>query len=236
MFFIEPIPQDQGYHNFADRESAWGVSNFMNVISNAGFLFVGVYGFVLLSKYKPQRASRMIYSVLFAGIILTGLGSAYYHSLPGNTRLVWDRLPMTIVFMSFLCATIAERISQRAGLLLLFPLLLTGIASVWWWHFTEMAGYGDLRFYALVQFYPMVFIPFIIMLFPAKHKDFGAKYLWWVVISYAIAKLFERYDKEIFISTGIISGHSLKHLAATAATLFIAVMFAKRYKRSTYVQ
>jgi hypothetical protein len=38
--------------------------------------------------------------VLFAGVTLSSLGSSYFHLAPDNARLMWDRLPMTIAFIS----------------------------------------------------------------------------------------------------------------------------------------
>jgi hypothetical protein len=67
--------------------------------------------------------------VLFCGLILTAAGSAYYHLAPDNARLVWDRLPMTMVFMSLVAAIVMERIDLRAGLVLLPILLLVGAAG-----------------------------------------------------------------------------------------------------------
>src|SRR5262249_19242094 len=60
----------------------------------------------------------------------SGLGSAYYHLAPGNETLFWDRLPLAVMLMGLLSATIAERVSVKAGLILLGPLVLIGIASV----------------------------------------------------------------------------------------------------------
>lgn len=200
----------------------------MNVLSNIFFVLVGLYGIFSLHKAIMPRNIVIMYGVLFAGITLTGAGSAYYHLVPGDGRLVWDRLPMTIVFMSFLSAIIGERISMRAGWLLLVPLLLAGVASVCWWHYTEKAGSGDLRFYALVQFLPMLFVPLILLLFPSRSSS-DTSLLTFAVISYIIAKLFEHFDKELLSATGFISGHSLKHVAAAVATWFIVQIAVKKY-------
>lgn len=228
------IAQDPLYHSFADQRILWGIANFMNVASNLPFVIVGIYGMIMLKKYDAGKLLP-VYAALFIGIILTGLGSAYYHYTPDNDTLVWDRLPMTIVFMSLLSAIIAQRIDERAGLRLLIPLLLAGIASVWWWHHTEQAGAGDLRAYGLVQFYPMLFIPLVIVLFRPPPHDRWLRPLVWVVIAYAIAKACERFDHEIFSAAGI-SGHSLKHLAAAAATFFIVRMYIKHYPVLHHVQ
>ncbi|MBT3812899.1 MAG: hypothetical protein HOE45_04700 [Gammaproteobacteria bacterium] len=37
-------------------------------------------------------------------LILVAAGSSYYHWNPNNQTLVWDRLPMTICFMSLFVA------------------------------------------------------------------------------------------------------------------------------------
>jgi hypothetical protein len=238
MLFLDRIPQDPSYHDFADKRHTCGIPNFMDVVSNIFFVMVGAYGLLFLRKSSMGRGLGVIYGVVFTGIALTGIGSAYYHLVPDNFRLVWDRLPMTIVFTSFLSATIYERISKRVGKGLLVPLLILGIASVYWWHYTEQQGNGDLRFYAAVQFLPMLLIPLILLLFPSPLPDPGTKALILVIIFYAIAKVFEHFDDEIFALTGFISGHSLKHIAAAAATWFIVRMTVKRYpdNRISHVQ
>ena len=227
-FFLRPIPQSLSFHHFADTRSWLGIPNFGNVASNLPFLFVGIAGLTLTWKSSTSNAIRLTYTVLFIGVLLTGLGSAYYHSNPNNDTLVWDRIPMTIVFMSLFSATITELIAQKTGVRLLIPLVLIGIGSVLWWHYTETQGHGDLRLYFLVQYYPMFFIPLIIWLFydPA-HKP-TLKCLLWVVIWYVIAKLFERLDYPIYNGLGV-SGHTLKHLAAAVSTWYFVLMFRQKY-------
>ena len=51
----------------------------------------------------------------------------------------------------------------------------------------------------------------------------------WVVIWYVFAKLFEHFDKEIYATTGFISGHSLKHIAAAVATWYMVNSFSRKY-------
>lgn len=50
-------------------------------------------------KFSDAR-ERWLYAVVFAGLILTALGSGYYHLAPDNARLVWDRIPIMITFMA----------------------------------------------------------------------------------------------------------------------------------------
>ena len=115
IILLKPVPQDLAYHQFADQRSFAGVHNFFNVISNLPFLFVGLCGLNKLKSSDAPAPVRRMYAVLFVGIFLTGLGSAYYHYAPDNNSLVYDRLPMTWVFMAFLSAVIAAWIDIKAG-------------------------------------------------------------------------------------------------------------------------
>lgn len=227
--FMKPHPQDHAYHTFSDRLTIADVPNFLNVLSNLPFIVVGIIGFGFLNRSTAKRAIIVMYAVLFAGIFLIGFGSAYYHYAPDNNRLVFDRIPMTIVFMAFLSAVVAECINVRVGTYLLFPLVAIGIASVLFWHFSELNGRGDLRFYGFVQFYPVFIIPVILILFPSPVNAKAWRSLMWVVIWYIIAKILERFDSEIYATTGFVSGHSLKHIAAAMATWCMVSMFVKKY-------
>ena len=168
FFFVDPIPQDLSYHEFADTRSILSVPNFWNVLSNFPFLLVGGAGFYYSrSRNRPGMMAdlHIAYLVFFSGIFMTGFGSAYYHYAPGNETLIWDRLPMTIGFMGLVTIIVGEHISLPAAKRMLIPLLLIGAGSVVFWGITEARGEGDLRPYAIVQFLPMLLIPLILLMY-----------------------------------------------------------------------
>jgi tryptophan-rich sensory protein len=227
------IPQPQSYHMFADQRSFLGIPNFGDVVSNVPFAIVGVWGLVFLlrsnseqiSEHFIDRRERWFYLIIFFGLLLTAFGSSYYHLKPSNARLVWDRLPMTIVFMSLVSALVAERINLRAGLWLLPILLLIGVGSVLQWYISELRGVGDLRFYATVQAYSVLFL-LMALLFPPRYT-FGSD-LVGVAGFYILAKVLETLDKPIFRIGHIVSGHTLKHLAAAMAGYWVLRMVKRR--------
>ena len=227
--FLPPIPQPLAYHNFADQRGWFGIPNFGDVVSNLPFAIVGLWGLIFLFDPRPGTFSdpreRWLYLVMFPGLILTAFGSAYYHLAPGNARLVWDRIPIMMVFMALLAAVIAERISVVAGLWL-FPLLqAAGIGSVLVWRAGELQGHGDLRFYAAVQVYSILIL-LLMLLVAAKYtrsSDYAV-----VVGFYVLAKILEETDRQVFALGHIVSGHTLKHLAAAAAGYWILRMLQKR--------
>jgi len=183
-----------------------GHANAWNVWSNLPFVIVGLAALEWLTRQPVPH--RKMWVVFFIGITLTGFGSAYYHWNPNNDTLVWDRLPMTISFMAFFAALVAERVNERAGNWL-FPLLALGLASVAYWHYTD-----DLRLYALVQFGPMLLIPVIFATRPAKYlrtRDVVIVLGWYVAV-----KVLERVDGLVYSWSGVVSGHALKHVAAAA--------------------
>ncbi|HEX7159594.1 MAG TPA: hypothetical protein VF214_11305 [Edaphobacter sp.] len=227
------IPQPQSYHAFADQRSFLGIPHFADVVSNVPFAIFGLWGLTFLLRYSSEelpehfldRRERWFYVIISVGLFCVAFGSGYYHLAPDNDRLVWDRLPMTVVFMSLIAALIAERINLRAGLWLLPVLLLIGVASVLQWHLSEMRGAGDLRFYGTVQAYAVIFV-LLALLFPSPYSH-GSDLLW-IAGFYILAKVLETLDKPIFNLGQIVSGHTLKHLAAATAGYSILRMVKRR--------
>ena len=228
MIWVDPIPQDLNYHLFADGQTKFGVVNFWNVMSNVPFLIVGSMGVFALLKNKLNitREFKLYYWVFFIGIILVGFGSAWYHLEPNNQTLVWDRLPMTIAFMAFFAVIVAEYVDKKLGKLLFWPLVIAGLLSIVYWQYSESMGAGDLRWYALVQFLPLILIPLIFMLYPRPYSQ--TKLLWWFLGMYVMAKLLEHFDGEIFNAMTLISGHSLKHIAAAIGVWLYLRYLSKR--------
>ncbi len=207
-----PIAQNPSYHNFSDVLPIANVPNALNVWSNIPFMIVGVIGLLMLQQGQlhlaaPQKTAAFI---LCIGTVLVGFGSAYYHLSPNNITLVWDRLPMTLAFMALYSLIIGEYLNPQWGRRLLWPLLFIGFASVLYWAHTEAQGLGDLRFYALVQFFPLLSLPILLLAFKSPYAS--NKGYWWLIASYLLAKLFEHYDASIHAFLGVVSGHSLKHL------------------------
>ena len=232
--FVAPYPQPAEYHDFADAREIFGIPNFWNVASNLPFLFFGAAGLWLVLKepdLKILPGSRTAFIVLFFGIMLTAFGSGWFHLAPSNDTLYWDRLPMTIAFMPLFTIIIGEHVSERLASWLMWPLLMTGIFSVLWWDYTESIGEGDLRLYGLVQFLPMMLIPAILLLYRSAFDSTG---FYWVAIGlYALAKIFEQMDVAIFGFGDAISGHSIKHIAASLVPLvLINGIRNRRYRES----
>jgi hypothetical protein len=229
IFRLPPIPQPASYHQFADQRRWVGIPNFGNVISNAAFAIIGLWGFLFIRRHSGKTfvdaRERWPYYGVFFGLLLTAFGSAYYHLAPNNARLVWDRLPMTVVFGSLVAALIVERISVRGGLQLLPWLIAFGAASVAQWYWNEVHGHGDLRVYAAVQAYSALALLLALLLPPryTRSRDFAV-----VFGFYVLAKIFETTDRQIFALHRIVSGHTLKHLAAAAAGYWIIRMLRLR--------
>ena len=237
MVFFEPIPQPLDYHQFADNRMLFDIANAGDVMSSLGLLIVGAGGLFLLAipgitdKAFINNAEIVLFRIFFLGLCLTALGSGWYHLAPDNASLVWDRLAMTICFMSLLAIVIAERIRLALGVLLLAPLIIFGIFSVIWWIWTEQSGQGDLRWYLIVQFYPLITIAIMLILLPTPYSQ--SIYYWIMFILYALAKLAEFFDHEIFQLSGqLISGHNLKHLLATMSAAALLLMLYLRQAKS----
>jgi hypothetical protein len=205
---VPPFVDNPAYFEFADRRVIFGIPHFGDVITNLALLAAGAAGLLFARK-------RAAFAAFFAGVFLTAFGSTWFHLDPNPERLFWDRLPMTLGFMGLFAAVIEE----RADLKLLAPLLAAGVAAVLYWKWT-----GDLRFYALVQFYPMLAIPLLLFLFPGPSTG----HYWGAMGWYAAAKACEMLDRPIFEAVGLVSGHNLKHCLAAMSAAWILRMLALR--------
>ena len=216
LLAVPPIPQSRIYHGFADQQALLGIPNFWNVVSNLPFVLVGVLGLMNANVRRELSAT-----VFFAGVFLTGFNSSFYHWQPNDWGLFWDRLPMSVAFMAILANVIEERIDERVGKLLLWPLVALGVVSLLIWLRTD-----DLRLYGWVQFFPCVVLPVIFLVFPPKYTGTND---WFAAAGfYFLAKLLEHFDAAIQTAIGF-SGHPLKHVAAAGACY--AIYLAFRYRK-----
>jgi hypothetical protein len=226
---LPPLRQPQSYHHFADERTLLGIPNFFNVASNGAYLVIGLWGLIFLARKRAANGQgrfitageRWPYAVFFFGVLLTCFGSGYYHWKPDDATLVWDRLPMTLAFMSLLAATVVERISVVTGLRLLWPLVAAGAASVWWWQRT-----GNLWPYAAAQYWSIVLMVLMFVLFPPRYTR--TVDLVYATGLYALGKVAEALDGNIYDLTHCVGGHALKHLITALAPLWILRMLMKR--------
>ena len=221
---LPAMPQPLSYHVFADCREFFGVANFFNVVSNLPFLVAGGWGLALIFRGAGNFADpreQLPYLVFFLGALLTCFGSAYYHFAPDNTRLVWDRLPMTLGFAGLVSAALAERMDYRFGLRCLWPLLAMGVVTVLYWYGTERAGAGNVMPYGVYQGWSVLVIVLVLLWYPATRYSHGSL-LAWAAVWYGLAKVFETFDLPIYrLLGGTLSGHSIKHVLAACAVFAI---------------
>ncbi len=216
--------QPQAYHDFADQRTLLGVPHALNVLSNLAFIAAGAIGlarFATLHFIDGSMAARASWWVLFAGVLLTGFGSGWYHLDPNDATLVWDRLPMAFAFSGLIAGTLAERAPKLAWPLLVV-LAAVGAGSVLYWRAT-----GNLLPYLVMQagFIIIAVAATALMRAPATlaNRLYGAAAL------YAAAMISEKLDRPIEALTGgLVSGHTLKHLFAAAAAYWVFRMLSKR--------
>mmetsp|Transcript_24087 Transcript_24087/g.51991 ORF Transcript_24087/g.51991 Transcript_24087/m.51991 type:complete len:309 (+) Transcript_24087:142-1068(+) len=209
------------------RNSGFIIPHFGDVISNIIIFVGGVFGLVLLHfdstevGLEPAREWQLhvCLPVFFSSTVAISAGSTYYHWNPNDSSLVWDRLPMTLAFVSIFCFMLEEYLpTMGIGQSLMPYLLMLGMCSVLYWRWMD-----DLRLYALVQFLPLIVIAALLVCCQSRHG--GTIQQASALVCYGLAKASEERDYEIFSWTNKrISGHSLKHVLAGLASISIASM------------
>jgi len=215
---LPAISQDQSYHAFADRRS-WGfMPNAADTLSNLAFVIAGAWGnWRLLSGRIALSgpSTRLPLAVFFTGVLMTGLTSGFYHLAPSDSRLVVDRLAMSVSFAAVLALLAADRVSWRMGLWSLWGLIFLAPLTVLIWAFS-----GNLTPYAVLQFGGIILIASLCWRPPLQARGFNFIGL---LIFYGLAKIAEGLDHEFFEFTfGLISGHSAKHILA-ALGVFVLI-------------
>ncbi len=207
-------------HPFIDARTLWGIPNALDVLSNLAFVPLGVWGLSLLRRApNVQPASHQAAAVFFVGLLLTCFASSFYHWAPSALGLALDRAGMAVAFAGVLGLAAAERVSLRSAPWVWGSVLTAGMLAV-------MLNYtmGAIAPWAVVQFGGIAVVLWAATQ-PALKTALGVR--WGVLIAiYAVAKLLELGDEAVFHATGNwVSGHSLKHVAASLAALpVIAVL------------
>ena len=231
VFAVVPKGQDQGYHRFADTETLVGIPNAANVLSNLAFLAVGLWGLAVTFSAQARPAfgearERRPYALFFAAVAATAFGSAWYHGLPNDATLFWDRLPMTVAFTSLVATVLAERIDPEMGRRVLVPLVGFGLATVFFWRLSD-----DLRPYVFLQAAAILVVGMSTLFFESRYA--GGSWMVGLLAGYGAALLFEHFDAAVRSLLVVIGGHPLKHLAAAAGTACVVVMLKRRESRAT---
>jgi hypothetical protein len=215
-----PIGQLANYHAFSDHSVLFGIPHACDVLSNLGFALVALWGLHRLG-HQPPGHGYAGYRLFLFGLLLTAFGSTYYHLAPDNARLVWDRIPIALACAGLVAAVRGESLGRDSATSAAW-LTLYAVGSVAWWHYTELAGAGDLRPYLLLQLAPMVLLPLWQWLGDAPKRQRRAVAA--SLITYAIAKWTEINDHaiaEAMRELVPLTGHTLKHLLAIAAAAIL---------------
>jgi hypothetical protein len=227
---LAPMPQWQSYHNFADRRSFAGIPRAFDVLSNLAFLIPGLLGlyYLVQPNAKFDRGVRAAYTGLFVGLMLTSLGSAYYHLAPDNQRLIFDRLPMTIAMAGCIAIILIDRFGPQT-LWVLPVMMATGLGTVLYWAVSEEHGQGDLRWYGLYQGLTVIGAAALLLFFPSRACAAlnPTRALVIALAGNVAAKVFEFLDWPIYSVGGIVSGHTLKHLSAGLAFLPLVLLIRR---------
>lgn len=225
--FAHSMPQPRAYHLFADARSCLGIPNFFNTASNLGFLAAGASMLILLYTRRRkfagmfiERGELWIFVVLYAATLMVTFGSGYYHLVPDNARLFWDRLPMTLVASAFVGTIVADRFGARAGVWSLVVLFVLSCGSLAYWLATQSLAQDNVWPYIATVYGSLAFAVVAMALFPSRYTHAHAA--WITLAIYIIAMAFDTWlDAPLYAGGAILSGHSLKHLLAALALFWL---------------
>jgi len=208
------------YHAFADQQSWRGVPHAGDVFSNFAFAIVGAMCLAAMrrARHALGDAERVLLALSGAGLLATFAASTWYHLAPDDARLVVDRAGMVFAFAGLL-GLAACRVSSRAGLAVAATVLVAGPLSM-----QVLAATNDLWPWAVLQGGGSV----LLVALTGMRSPAALPVPWgWVVGLYGMAKLLEIGDHAVWsLTSGLASGHSLKHVVAAIAVMPVVLAVA----------
>ena len=99
--------------------------------------------------------------------------------------------------------------------------------------YARLLGYAAVAFivpYVIAQGYAAMATLAVALALPSRYTR-GSD-IYWAWACFVIAKMCEAFDRPIYRAIEVVSGHTLKHLAAAAAGLVICAMLARRVVRT----
>lgn len=218
-----PVSLSTRMHEFVDQRTVWGIPNGLNVLSHLPLLPVGLLGLWRLSRLPSHEPLRNIWAAFFISQILATVGGMFYHLQPASTYFIVDQIPRSAACALFACAFLAERVDARLGSMraIFLALAFVGFGLTWWGLTHEWVGRGDLRLLLWLELAPVTLVA-------AGAWSLSGRLLsrqdWWrSQFSFVLAQLLELFDAEVFALTeGVVSGHSLRHLALAACVGWVA--------------
>ncbi|QKE62401.1 hypothetical protein HNE05_03185 [Aquipseudomonas campi] len=218
------VQQPTHYHAFADQRVLFGIPHAMDVLSNLPFLLLALLGLSRLPQ-MPDPRWRSLALLMCLGLLFTFAGSSVYHLSPSDPNLLYDRLGMLVLFAAILSLATADRLGLAAASGVLLAVALGGAASLWAWQASD-----NLLPWVLLQAGGMLVLAALAFCRP-QPGGYGLR-LGLCVAWYALAKLFELGDEQLFHLSGeLLSGHSIKHVLSAGAVLPLWLpLVASRYR------
>jgi len=148
-------------------------------------------------------------------VVAIGLGSGLYHLAPSDATLVFDWIPIVVALMWLVSLIVADRVDRRLAVAAAVVLPLLAVASVLAWYTSGGTAGGDMRWYGLVQLEGVLLVPLLLLAYP--RGVLRSRELWAALACFGAMRGLATFDAAILDATGVVSGHSLKHVVAAVA-------------------
>lgn len=217
-----PITLSDGVHALADQRAWLGLPNAADVLSHLPVAIAGAWGAWRIRQLTAPALLRRPWWCFFLATLVAGLLGAWHHVEPNDASFVLSQVARSAACALLLLVFLAERVDARWGdtapVAGMFAAALFG--GLWWAWTNWSDGQGDLR--ALLW---LGLLPLLVALAGAWSLP-GSRvggHDWLIaLLAFAVAHALQAVDAPVMRLTGVVSGHTLHHLALAGCIGWLA--------------
>ncbi len=220
-----PVRLSATAHEYAAAQTLWGLPGGANAIACLPMLLAAAWGWWAERRRGAPAHLRRPWLGMYTCAALGAIVAAGYHVWPSDALYLASHTAMAAAFTLLCAAMLAERVQvafgSRAGVAASLVVAATALGSS-----LHDGGAADLRPLILLELAPLLLVAAGVPGLPGTHTRRSD---WLIMLAlYGTGRLFDWADQPILEATGLLSGHTLMHLALAAAVAWAAYSAAAR--------
>lgn len=209
-------------HALADQRRWLGLPNAVDVLSHLPVALAGAWGAWRIRQLNAPACLRRPWRWFFLATVLAGVLGAWHHATLTDAGFVLSQVARSAACALLLLVFLAERVDARWGdIRPVAAMVAAALFGGLWWAWTNWSdGQGDLRVLLWLGLLPLLLALAGVWSLPGSRVS-GHDWLV-ALLAFGMAHALQAADAPVMRLTGVVSGHTLHHLALAGCIGWLA--------------